>query len=89
MRENLGSFSLGLLLESAESGKMARRVVRMLRERAAETVRSHKKDRQELWDSSLDRTPVLIEGLLQYWETILFLKEQGSGIPELPTAAIL
>lgn len=82
IRENLGSFSLGLILRSKESRRMTQEVVHVLRGRAAETVRSEKIDRQELWDSSLDRTPVLIEGLLQYWETVIYLEEQGRDLTE-------
>lgn len=79
-RENLSSFCLGLVLEVEESYEFVRQIARLFRYRAR---RIAKEPTDLLLDSNVDITMAFLEGYLDYWETLFYLKEDGRSIEHL------
>ena len=71
-RTNLASFLLGMLLGVKEGDELAHAIGGLLHRRAL--TAGERRDGQ-LWDSSVDRTVIFIESLLEYWETIIYLTD--------------
>lgn len=72
-RTNLPSLVLGLWLRMTELTDLAVKVVQLHHRRASMAGR---RDDDQLWDSNVDRTVNFIEGLLDYWETMIALEER-------------
>ncbi|MBW8878646.1 MAG: hypothetical protein JF614_27120, partial [Acidobacteria bacterium] len=84
-RCNLSSFMLGCLLHVPEADRFACEVSKVLHARARMATQEGNTD---LWDSSAERTAMFLRGYLDFWETVLFLAEQGRPIgPILPVEA--
>ncbi|MBW8878647.1 MAG: hypothetical protein JF614_27125 [Acidobacteria bacterium] len=77
-RTNLTSLALGLHLGIEEAAELARDVTGCLRRirRSRIVVRAG----GVFWDSNVDRNVILIEGYLDYWETIFCLAEKDLQI---------
>ncbi len=86
-RLNITSFVLGVVLGQEEFVEPAREAVRILRKRAQRAVRDDPEE-TETWDSSFDRTRVLVDGLLQTWEVFLFLSDSDHPNARLMEAVL-
>jgi hypothetical protein len=78
-RTNLSSLVLGRLLEVKEVSGLISEVTELLQKQAMNAA----KGGRDLWDSNVDRTAILVEGYLDYWEALLAIaeREPSSGRP--------
>jgi TIR domain len=87
-RTNLPSLVLGLWLKMTELTDLVLKIVQLHHRRASTAGR---RDDDQLWDSNVDRTVNFIEGLLDYWETMIALEERDGeeGVKNLlPSRAV-
>lgn len=86
-RENLGSLSLGFLLDAEPALAVAPQIAATFHHRVVNSALPSPAS-GKLWDSSVDRSTAFIDAYFLYWETILEVESRGGDVakllPQLP-----